>query len=209
MSSILKALRKAEDEKATAGEGSVDLAHDILKRSYDQRISVPWGLVSFAGLVLVVLAAAGWLLFPRVQTPTSIVAQQPHTVALPPAKVQPGVLPVEKIKDKLVEQTIPSAPQPVAIRAPKQSPAPALETGGETLTSAKRPDPVAILDLQVDEIVYHADPVSRLAIINDLPVMVGTDIGGARVEEILSDRVRFSYRGGEFIRFKNSNSSKR
>jgi len=38
-------------------------------------------------------------------------------------------------------------------------------------------------------------------VINDLPVMEGTDIDGARVEEILVDRVRFSFQGVRFNKF--------
>ncbi|MBE0599431.1 MAG: general secretion pathway protein GspB, partial [Desulfuromonadales bacterium] len=53
-------------------------------------------------------------------------------------------------------------------------------------------------DLVVSGIVYLDDPEARLAVVNDLPVMLGTTIEGATVVEILSDRVRFR-RDGRFF----------
>ena len=60
------------------------------------------------------------------------------------------------------------------------SPAPAAP--GET-TAPKGPE------LRLTGIVWQDDPAERMAIINDLPVMVGTVIGGATVEKIQTDRV--------------------
>ncbi len=50
-------------------------------------------------------------------------------------------------------------------------------------------------DLNVSEIHYQYSVKDRLAIVNDLPVMEGTLIEGARVDRILKDRVRFVYNG--------------
>ena len=49
MSTILKALQKAEDEKAALGEGCVDLAHDILKRNYDEPKFPQWSVYLLGG----------------------------------------------------------------------------------------------------------------------------------------------------------------
>ncbi len=53
----------------------------------------------------------------------------------------------------------------------------------------------AFPDLKVSEIHYQYEVENRLAVVNDLPVMEGTVIDGARVDRILKDRVRFIYNG--------------
>ena len=50
----------------------------------------------------------------------------------------------------------------------------------------------------VSGIAYRTEREERLAVVNDLPVMEGTVVEGARVEEILADRVRFSSAGRSF-----------
>lgn len=56
----------------------------------------------------------------------------------------------------------------------------------------------------LSSIVYHEDPDARLAVINDLPVMLGTAIEEAVVDDIFRDRVRLSQNGKSFeIRLKN------
>ena len=64
MSSILKALRKLEEEKAALGEGGADLSRDILKRSAPQRSRGNLLILKFAlGIVLsLALLALLWIL---------------------------------------------------------------------------------------------------------------------------------------------------
>jgi general secretion pathway protein B len=50
-------------------------------------------------------------------------------------------------------------------------------------------------ELKVSEIHYQYEVENRLAVVNDLPVMEGTVIDGARVDRILKDRVRFIFNG--------------
>ena len=199
MSSILKALRKLEDEKANMGEGSVDLAHDILKRSYeDKRSSSAWKFVTLIAVVL--LLGAGYLVFlPSVDSPQPTVrtAQDLPSLTVPPQSVQqPTALPVVVMPDlnrKIVK--------PPSVSTSKTRPPAVKETvaiSAKTTSSA----PVKIPDLLLEEIVYVEDPSARLAVVNDLPVMQGTDIDGARVIEILSDRVRFEYHGIQFDMYK-------
>jgi general secretion pathway protein B len=58
--------------------------------------------------------------------------------------------------------------------------------------------PAAALDhpvLQVTGIGWQKDNANRMAIVNGRPVVAGNFVEGAKVEEILPDRVRFSING--------------
>ena len=55
--------------------------------------------------------------------------------------------------------------------------------------------PRAVPALRVSGIAWQKDSASRLAIVNGQPVGLGVDVGGATVDEIFPDRVRFTYRG--------------
>ncbi|HEY5673137.1 MAG TPA: general secretion pathway protein GspB [Malonomonas sp.] len=197
MSSILKALRKLESEKSELGEGSVDLARDILKRSYDERRASPTWLIA-ALVATAVLLGAGWWLYAPEQQPQPMVVQQP--LQLEP--VVP-ILPVASEVPPAPLQPVVVMPNPVSVTSPEklqQQVKPAVKTLPSKVTETT---PLVIPDLTIEEIVYVADPGSRLAVINDLPVMQGTDIEGARVVEILSDRVRFEFKGVRFDKFKS------
>jgi general secretion pathway protein B len=47
-------------------------------------------------------------------------------------------------------------------------------------------------DLTVSGIAWQKESTSRLAVVNGVPVIQGAVVAGARVEEILPDRVRFT-----------------
>ena len=53
-----------------------------------------------------------------------------------------------------------------------------------------RPLPVGT-SLKVTEVFYQDDPANSMAVVNDLPVMIGTFVDSAVVLEIRSDKVVF------------------
>lgn len=57
------------------------------------------------------------------------------------------------------------------------------------------PEPVADLPFVVSEIIYSEGSEANLAVVNDLPVMEGTEIDGVLVKAILADRVIFEVDG--------------
>jgi general secretion pathway protein B len=67
-----------------------------------------------------------------------------------------------------------------------------------TPSPARIETPAAAPHLVLSGIAFYAERDARLAVVNDLPVMEGTVIEGAVVEEILADRVRFSREGRAF-----------
>lgn len=200
MSSILKALRKLEHEKSAMGEGSVDLARDILKRSYEERTTSWLGPVVIVIIVLLLVGFGWWILAPQEplqpdnrlvpQAAEAVIPLTPVTSNTPPRQSPVIIMPNRGLQQgaKLAEAQQQQAPTPVPDPPASLKP-----------TAVA---PLVIPDLVIDEIVFVADPSARLAVINELPVMQGTDIAGARVIEILEDRVRFEFKGVRFEKFK-------
>ena len=65
-------------------------------------------------------------------------------------------------------------------------------------SSPSRDDAPVPAGLKVNGIALQDDPGESVAVINGALVKKGMSVGGARVEEILQDRVRFSSGGGTF-----------
>lgn len=211
MSSILKALRRLEEEKAERLDTPVDIARDILRRPQKKR-PIPAGWLLTFACMGVFGTAAGLVLFSGLgeEENTGII---PKAGASAPARVEtPTSMPVAA---RSVPPTVVVAePEVVEVR---MSPPPASAGAGSEASAAvapvrissdrKPPPPTSPKDgnaqalsagLAVSDIAFQAEREARLAIVNDLPVMEGTVIEGARVEEILADRVRFS-RAGEMF----------
>ena len=193
MSSILKALRKVEDEKAAIGEGSVDLAHDILKRNFATKGTFPWAVIlSWIIFLLFLLAASWWYLQDNQELLPSVV-ETVHPVVqtepvLPPT--QPVAAEYHPPEKQVVVTSAPDA-EPAIVDRPS--------TAATTLS-------VDIPALQIEEIVFHQQASLRLAVVNGLPVMEGTDIEGARIEKIFPDRVQFYFQGIRFNKFKTAHN---
>lgn len=211
MSSILKALRKLEEEKSRNREGMPDIARDILKKKKAPRRKISFRMLS-ASVAVMVLAfgVTGYLLFspPQSETPPGLIEMPPANVHAPAEKTPvnseitpsswgeiptefkplPGLSSREAPTENFSRPSLPAAkkiPRKPARTAPSSKPA-ARETA----------DPLPSLVLT--GIAYHKKGEGRLAVINNLPVMEGTMIAGARVEEIGEDRVRFDFSGRSF-----------
>ncbi len=190
MSSILKALRKLEEEKAAIGDGGVDIARDILKRSAREKPQNHFWPLASAALFSLLIAVSAFLWFTfEGQTgkrePLPTVAERQDVVRQPEV-----VLPDKPLIYK--DKTTPAStvhPQPEE----KTSAVKALSLSEP---AALRPDGAPFL--KVTGIAYRKNPAERIAIINDLPVMQGTIIEGARVTEILPEKIVFNWQGDLF-----------
>lgn len=205
MSSILKALRKLEEEKAAMGTGGVDIARDILKRSsridgWQHKWSIVFG-VFFAALVT--SGVGFWFLF----NPSGFVSGE-HLPILAPTPPQAVVAPTKPLSVPVVAvpEPVKVLPAPLLVSKPSQRKSPAAVAPSEPTSvpiPAVIPEPTALNAaglpfLQLSAIVYRQDPQERLAILNDLPVMRGTSIEGAEVMDILPDRVLMQWHGQKF-----------
>lgn len=203
MSSILKALRRLEEEKARKSHIAPEISASLLREGTRRRQSPLWlwpTVVSFVILTVAVLLF--W--FSR-QTP-----QQIRVVASsPPAMTSPGVSSAGHgggvIIEEVIDQQQPgirsvSYPPVSATPLPFAKVRPELPVASEVVTPVVVPvkPALAIEERQnpvVSAIAWQDDSSARMAVVDGLPVMTGESIGTARVAEIQRDRILFEESG--------------
>jgi len=222
MSSILKALKKLEEEKARQKGAQVDLVQNILRGEQRPGETSAWRLPALVlGLLLaggaVGVLAVSWLGHSSLPLDAEPVASPGGTqsltpteavsaVALPPSPLPQTVVPgpePQAAERPVAEDTATQVPVPEKSRLSQVTGTPVADAapppGSDPPPAAElKPAPPTVEALVVSGIVYQDDPDGRIAVVNDLPVMQGTPVAGAVVEEILSDRVRFSRDGESF-----------
>lgn len=185
------------------GTGGVDIARDILKRSSTGRVKNQ-SVSIIAALFLGALVATGaglWIL----SSPPG--ADLPGQAEIAPASAPPPLSLAEtstnnQLPEAVTPDRTPSSPLPVL-------PASKPKTASVTVKTAIPPrqslplEPAAktaagLPYLQLSGIAYRQNPAERIAILNDLPVMQGTSIEGAKVIDILSDRVVMQWQEQQF-----------
>jgi len=203
MSSILNALKKLEKEKAAQQGQRVDITKDIFGDSRRPAADTIRPLIAggFAGTVA--LGVVAYLVIARTGTrpapPPSPVRTDMHAAASSPVpsrtaaprsyqdirqeapKPTPTAAPPAHAKPIAATSNIPAVvtAEPAPYIAPPKGPAP--------------PSPATPPKITVSGIAYHMDAADRLAIINGVSVGKGKTVSGVSVEEIMSDKVRFSY----------------
>jgi len=220
MSSILKALRKLEEEKRGGKLEAPDLRVD-----QGQSTTARKSLLSLVVGVVLGALIVGLIFFWPIGTPQKpdVVRSDPSKTAspvtVPPAASQPVVTDPppapETVRKVQVTSVLDKPEAPVAPRVAK----PVLPADSEPVVSkvdhviaepvspvkvAVRqevpPEPEALPDginLLVSEIFYQ-DAVNSMAVVNDLPVMVGSHVDSAVVKEISADQVLFEIDGKVF-----------
>jgi general secretion pathway protein B len=198
MSSILKALKKVEAEKVSRSDAPVDIARDILRQSgrgsgtgFRLLLLTFFALVAAAGVIVLLLSGIGEKTEDplRAASPAGEDIINPGVEDLQAASAARDNTPQSSATENLLSDKD-LRPEPSVIFEDYR-PAP----------DAARSKPIAldnIPDLIVTGIAYQQDREGRLAVVNELPVMEGTLIEGARIEEILEDRVRFVKDGRTF-----------
>lgn len=213
MSSILKALKKLEQEKAARTPGSLAIDSEILRDSAGRRpVSatifkgiLPAALVFICGCVATYMYLNGSNRTLKKDPVSSVAKIEKAIVAEVPVIAAPQNRPDENIvKERSVAAVQPKkleAPSPAhkKLKVKKSLPTAAPATVGNSPTAPVQPPdiPKTIPLLRVNGIAFEPDGASggNVAIINGNPVTGGASINGATVEEILKDRVRFSYKG--------------
>jgi len=215
MSSILKALRKLEEEKRGGKLQAPDLRVD-----QGQSTTARKSLLSLvAGVVLGALIVGLIFFWPTGSPQRPDVVQSVTPTALSPV-IEPPVASPEVVTDpppapqtaKPLQATTTLAKpeasvaavvsEPVVSRPVRMTSAPAdiVKPAAPVEIVAQQElseETVALPDgihLNVTEIFYQ-DAVNSMAVVNDLPVMVGSHVDAAVVTEILTDRVLFEIDG--------------
>lgn len=227
MSSILKALKKLEEEKISQENEPrrVNVSSDILRQPGNKLANrrLLQG-IAFIGIVIVILLFTLLLIRPQTKEaaiPAPVVTTPPANLQPPPASLpesqkaqllptgSPSPLPATGAKAaRPLQQEIISLPE-LARQAPtRKFPLPELPGSEPMPMQASQPKqlpkPAAPTventepHLTLSGIAWNKDSAERLAIINGQPASTGSQIGAAVVEEILPDRVRISSKGRVF-----------
>jgi len=124
---------------------------------------------------------------PPVSDPVTVQPKttRPAAVKVPSAPSARNELPVSSAAAKNGKAYSPTVnAEPPAMRA--------VEPPTERTVGALSLAPHAASDLTVSGIAWQKENTSRLAVVNGVPVIQGAVVAGARVDEILPDRVRFT-----------------
>jgi general secretion pathway protein B len=201
MSSILKALKKLEEEKTVHRPGFVAIDTDILRTVTTKPRFSPAAMVLLAIVIFVSGSVATYFFMMRIVPPQHISRTLPaegKQVLLLPAAVTtrtsspPSTLNTEILPPVVV--VVPSQPPPTKAQKVNQRLPPPQHQPVTTLAPPPA-DSAALPHLRVNGIAFQKGGDDTMAIINGVPVSNGTIIEGATVEEILKDRVRFSFHG--------------
>jgi general secretion pathway protein B len=194
MSSILKSLRKIEEEKRGAVRAAPDLRVDqgFVPAKSKQLLPLLTGLA--LGAVIVGLF---FLWAPRSTAP--VVKDQPQTKAnevVSAVKQDPktsGDGQAERVVAPAKKEQKPDASIVVSDSANTiQTPPVVMVATAAPMVYPELPEGVSLL---VTEIFFQEDSAGSMAVVNDLPVMVGTHVDSAVVTGIQPDRVLFKLNG--------------
>lgn len=219
MSSILEALNKLEEEKAARRGGMGNIAGRVTasNRRPGKRAAwlVPAGMSAVAvGAVLVTYTLmGGFSPRPGGTAPDRKTALTSRT----PAMSVPRTTSPDGSKDRALQSglpdslqqprpgtppaaaAVPASPLPLPKPKPASSPAPSRqEIPKEAAPSPRPPAAQQLPVISVTGIAWQKDSASRMAVLNGSSVTEGAIVAGARVMEILPDRVRCSFKGNDF-----------
>jgi general secretion pathway protein B len=215
MSSILKALKRLEHEKASRKPDSFRVDAEILKSGASRRLS---SLAAVMAVLVVFICGGSATYFFMKRNPVAAPLQPPaiqrsgggmDSPVVPEQRaIQPAgqnAPPSDTGHPATVTKKIDPIPQPVARRVAPQFDKPAAEGSPQTslpgpqstpTSSTALPASPAKPALKINGIAFQDGGADSLAVVNGTTVSKGSVIEGARVEEIQKDRVRFS-RGGD------------
>lgn len=217
MSSILKALKKLEEEKiARHEEEKRHISGEILKPRTERGGSARW-LWLFAGGATVVIALLIVALLrksppeqisARANTPasneTATAVPVPDVPLAKPAAGAPQKTPpiASNVPDQPVKnKPVQTSPLPRSLPGPTEPELPGFRAPEPTRAEpppARLPPASTEPALTLNGIAWNRDSADRLAIINGQPAGVGEIVAGAVVVEILQDRARLTRNGKTF-----------
>lgn len=210
MSSILKALKKVEDDKATHRPEELKIDAEILRGSNTPRLPVT--LIVVSSLLLLVGGSGATYLYMKRDKVIENVNLKPlasnkvtsiditRTVITPPAQQEAvrqnevdqldARKPLKSVKHSVavVKSVKPDIPVKGDV-PPKNS---------QSIIPQQSSTVQAVPILRVNGIAFQNNSADSMAIINGAPASAGSIIDGATVEEIKRDKVLFKHNGERF-----------
>jgi general secretion pathway protein B len=203
MSSILKALKKLEDEKLERQTEYINLSTAILKPRTPQSGMQKWlwggGIALLATLITLSSLYIG--------NKSSKESSPPHQVSLPapeaiekpaPPLRSTGLTPAPALDARVQPPKSNSSPDEITSSLPPQQRQ--LKASQENTVRTEHPASDSV-ELTLSGIAWNKDSADRLAVINGQPASIGSSVNGALVEEILHDKVRMNLAGRKFDLF--------
>lgn len=205
MSSILKALKKLEQEKSGHFPDSLNIDSDILKTTETPRSFSP---LTFALLILIVFgggAAAAFFFMKELQTPQKAGGIQPVIASgiqtaitsslknndVPPAKSVVVITKDVTTQKQLLPQQVPGKQSKKNVS--NSSPG---GTGKENESTGTIKSGIlahTIPTLRVEGIAFQANGSENMAIVNGAAVSSGSKIEGVTVVDVQKDKILFQY----------------
>lgn len=214
MSSILKALKKLEEEKSARTADVLKIDTEILRGNSPSRS--PYRNVTLLAVLFFVCGSALTYLFVRQgehPADNQPVREARHTTAAPeePRKIMTednaslAIVPAEpprrlaKNAPANTQHAKPPKHNRPAAHDAAQQPKPAMEAAPPASPEKQPAAPARhIPAIRVDGIAYHFGSADSLAVVNGATVYAGAVVDGVKVEEIGKDRIRFNYEGEKF-----------
>jgi general secretion pathway protein B len=208
MSSVLRALKKLQHDKASRKPDPTDIDLEFLRSPAPAPRRSPLKGALLVGLLLACGSVATYLFMSRAEkgpvARAPVVSQARQAAFMKPTSALPAIQPLANSSSAASPagqaQQVP-APTPLAV----QPPLPAAKTKPESLprqTPATKPPKAPIRTTPLPSLTVNglalSDGEKRKAIVNGVSVSVGSVIEGARIEDIQENRVRFSRGGKKF-----------
>jgi hypothetical protein len=196
MSSILKALKRLEDEKQQRRDSAPDLNRAILSDKRGRRLPL-WQILASLALVSLIASSLTYIFTKQSALP----APQPQAVPM----VSTDLVPREELGDPVtplpepsdaIRRKAPSRHEPV-VAEPLPPPEPALPSSPQPTVTSVQPESHVVEPPLIRPVVtgIAAQQEQRFAVVNGRTVQEGGVVEGFVVEQILNDRVIFRHDG--------------
>lgn len=214
MSSILKALKKLEEDKAAHRPGELKLDAEIVRTDNPSRFFSAGAIVTSL-LMLAGGSGVTYMYMKREKPPVISSQQRPpvpavseiKTEQLPAAVVVPAEnqkKPAHSEASRLLHQPPKPGRASITIPAPRPAKPVVVSKTADPAKPSKSPLPQVsesvkdVPTLRVNGIAFQNSAADSMAIVNGTPVSSGSIIEGITVEEIRKDRVLFQRNGEKF-----------
>lgn len=213
MSSILKALKKVENDQKIGKPNLLGIDARILQEGSSTRFSR--AAITLIAVALFVCGSGAMYFYLKHGAINAVAPQRPSPLPASTNKIPAFAIIPSESKNSSAETASPAlstkplnAPSPSRTpndpvkpsRSPQPEKQPEITPTPESRPTPQPSPPVAVTTpkLTVNGIAFQEGSSDNMAIINGVTVSSGTVIEGVRVEDILKDRVRFSQGGEKF-----------